>query len=745
MKGMNLGDGYPPGGLEGNMEKGAKEANKSVGISNPSDKGKKGSTGFTLRLLYLFAGAERQTSVVAVLRKMCSSKGWQLDATEIDIKRDKMHDLSREEFQKDILSRIALGEFDVVVCTPPCSTWSRVRLANLRGPPPLRSKGHLWGFPWIKGRYLHDLELGNDLVKFSIQVWTTVKDHPISKQGLLIFLFGEHPEDLGLVIREEDGLQIMPASIWQIQQLRAVVDALGSKVGTVAISQCCWGAQWRKPTRLISTSKKVLSWGPNGWPKFSQDGSYSGPLDRSCNCKVTTSLVRRKSDQEFRTTGTDVYPPELDEAIADAMIHHFSEQRPEPSGDGDGGSGADISSEVDKAVELQQGKVSEDALEPKCNSQSAIGWEEEEWGTDPREGIPGEGEPLRCYYKGKHRTVHDGGGLCSPGRWPVEQRKPLDSYEGVRLASKCKRMFLSWMMSRDQEGKSRAQEVFWKLASGQARSSPFEEEMGGFRRELDAELKDMGFDPFRRDGDRVTEVNFRRLKAMLEAIGDVDHEWLAEVASEGVGLGVDETMPRVPSVFEEKTKWNLSQTDEEFRDVFADNYKSAEENALDIERQVMEEVNKGSIIMMRNDDAEKRFGGRLAVAALGAVPKELGSSVVRIVHDGSYSVDVNHRIKVRDRLRFPSIDDAAGVLLHLEDETVAGRASTRFSLLYDVSGAHKLLPVKESDWGYQSFRLPGEKYIRSRCFFTPEARLALPQRPTGGSVWLLVVYVWGIG
>ena len=61
-------------------------------------------------------------------------------------------------------------------------------------------------------------------------------------------------------------------------------------------------------------------------------------------------------------------------------------------------------------------------------------------------------------------------------------------------------------------------------------------------------------------------------------------------------------------------------------------------------------------------------------------------------------------------MRFPSIDDAAGVLLHLEDESSAGKASTRFSLLYDVSGARKLLPVKEDDWGYQSFRLPGERY-----------------------------------
>ena len=613
---MSQGDGGPSGKLAG-----ARQAPISGDTGKPPEEQRKTGTGFTLRLLYLFAGAERQTSVVAMLRKMCSSKGWQLEATEIDIKRDKMHDLSREEFQKDILSRVSLGEFDVVVCAPPCSTWSRVRLANLRGPPPLRSKGHLWGFPWIKGRYVKDLELGNDLVKFSIQVWQMVKDHPVSQQGLLIFLFGEHPEDLGLVIREEDGLRIMPASIWQIAQLRALVDALGSSVGTVAISQCCWGAPWRKPTRLISTSKQVLSWGPNDWPKFQEDGSYAGPLDRSCNCSITTSLVRRKADQEFRTTGTDAYPPNLDQAIAEAVIHHVSGQQPETSNDGEEVSGAE--------------EVKETTQEEEKGSVDKVRSTDVEL---PR--IPGDGEPIRCYYKGKHRTIHDGGGLCSPGRWPVNQRKALENYEGIRTAAKCKGLFLKWLKSRDQGGKSSALEVFWKLASGQARNSPFEEDMESFRNELDEELKAMGLDPCRKDGDRVTEVNFRRLRAMLEATGDVDYEWLAEVAKEGVDLGVDRAMPRLPKVFEEKTKWNLSHTEEEFRDVFADNYKSAEENAMDIERQVMEEVAKGTILSMGEKEAEKKFEGRLAVAALGAVPKELGSSVGRIVHDGSYSVDV---------------------------------------------------------------------------------------------------------
>ena len=189
---------------------------------------------------------------------------------------------------------------------------------------------------------------------------------------------------------------------------------------------------------------------------------------------------------------------------------------------------------------------------------------------------------------------------------------------------------------------------------------------------------------------------------------DVDCSWLTEVAEEGVSLGVDEELPRVEEVFEAKEKWNLSFTEEEFRDVTADNYKSAEENSADIKRQVMEEVELGSIIKMSEEEAKEAYKGRLAVAALGA-PKELGSTVVRIVHDGSYSVDINHRIKVRDRMRFPTIDDASGVLQQAEKEVEEEGGAARFSMLYDVSRAHKLLPVKKRDWGIAILQAAGRR------------------------------------
>eukprot|EP00435_Cladocopium_sp_Y103_P074476 s164_g49.t1 len=318
---------------------------------------------FTYRVLYLFAGGERKTSVVEQLRKILLTKGWDLEAVEVDLKRGDQWDLSDESLQDSIIKDLEAGKYHGVICTPPCSTWSRVRCANLRGPPPLRTKEHLWGFPWVGRKWGKELHLGNILVKFSIRVWSTVCRCPVSFDGYVIFLFGEHPEDLGAVIREEDRVKLVPASIWQLSEIINLVN-------------------------------------------------------------------------------------------------------------------------------------------------------------DPNNAI---------------RT----------------------------------------------------------------------------------------------------------------------------------------------------------------------------ENSVDIKRQVMEEVEAGTIIEM---------------SALGAVPKELGSSVVRIVHDGSFSVDVNHRIKVLDRMRFPSIDDAAGILAHVEDEIRSKGGGARCSLLYDISRAHKPLPVDEDDWGYQAFRLPGENqedkvYLHTRGTF----------------------------
>lgn len=87
-----------------------------------------------VRVLYLFAGADRPSSLAASLKELEKKFGAQMQIEMIDIVRSEAHDLSKESVRKNFRDRVQAGEFDAVVITPPCSTWTRVRMANYRGP-----------------------------------------------------------------------------------------------------------------------------------------------------------------------------------------------------------------------------------------------------------------------------------------------------------------------------------------------------------------------------------------------------------------------------------------------------------------------------------------------------------------------------------------------------------------------------------------------------------------------------------
>ena len=89
--------------------------------------------------------------------------------------------------------------------------------------------------------------------------------------------------------------------------------------------------------------------------------------------------------------------------------------------------------------------------------------------------------PIRCYYKGKHRIIHDGGGLTSPGRLPVEEREEALGEEGTMVASEVRQMFLEWIQSKSEGKEDGVKECFWKLAGGKFQESPFGASMERFK------------------------------------------------------------------------------------------------------------------------------------------------------------------------------------------------------------------------------------------------------------------------
>ena len=67
---------------------------------------------------------------------------------------------------------------------------------------------------------------------------------------------------------------------------------------------------------------------------------------------------------------------------------------------------------------------------------------------------------------GKDRPYHDGGGLCSPGRWPRERRK--GSFEKGHLILGVARELLKESVG----GEDKIMELVMNLSTGKAESSP---------------------------------------------------------------------------------------------------------------------------------------------------------------------------------------------------------------------------------------------------------------------------------
>ena len=290
----------------------------------PADQLKPGPT--LVRVLYIFAGKRRQTSLRACLEHL-SSREFTIEVIEINIIHGEDHDLSREEVRMAWLQRIRDGEFAAILCTPPCSTWTRVRMANMRGPPPIRSRQYPFGYPWLKNQYRSQAELGTILVLFTVEVYEAANEAILKGRVSFIWMFSEHPEDLGRVIREEDRAKLDPAAMWQLQQVQQLLHLEALRLFTVAFNQCCFGAQYKKPTRVISNLPEVKHWGREGWPQFDKDYNYMGPI-QPCSCQTSWTLAKRSNQEEFRTTQTSAYPPDMDHSLAQAFFQAFHQSPP---------------------------------------------------------------------------------------------------------------------------------------------------------------------------------------------------------------------------------------------------------------------------------------------------------------------------------------------------------------------------------------------------------------------------------
>ena len=155
--------------------------------------------------------------------------------------RSEEHDLMDDEVWAGIVATIP--DYDVVVVSPPCNTWTRV-VFQPDGPTPVRDRAHPWGLPKLKpnSALWAKCQQGSILVQRALEACERA-------QALLRGWLLEHPEDLGAAARG------IPASIWALQ---ATMDLLSATdVVSGALFQCSFRADTSKPTRLQAN---YLAW-----------------------------------------------------------------------------------------------------------------------------------------------------------------------------------------------------------------------------------------------------------------------------------------------------------------------------------------------------------------------------------------------------------------------------------------------------------------------------------------------------
>ena len=113
----------------------------------------------------------------------------------------------------------------------------------------------------------------------------------------------------------------------------------------------------------------------------------------------------------------------------------------------------------------------------------------------------------------------------------------------------------------------------------------------------------------------------------------------------GVRLGVDVPLPRVPAVYTAKKSWRVYE-DEEGSPAMRDNYMSAKDNSAVVQAQFEKEAELGAMVELTVAEAESQWGP-ISVASLGALEKKDGS--LRVIHDATHGLAINSKIRVQIR------------------------------------------------------------------------------------------------
>eukprot|EP00434_Breviolum_minutum_P020185 symbB.v1.2.017800.t1/scaffold1394.1/size200789/23 len=319
--------------------------------------------------------------------------------------------------------------------------------------------------------------------------------------------------------------------------------------------------------------------------------------------------------------------------------------------------------------------------------------------------LAGRRAQIQVRYKGKIRRVADGLGKCSAGLRPAGSRPRCRS----KAAESMSGLFWSEVSNFvDSLGKDERLRLMAKLALGRYQESPSAGWIDDLKEKVDSLATKLGKNPRRKTNDRVTEINFRRLKALAELVEDEDHTYLATMASRGVPLGVRGEIGKVTSAYDLKTKNEEDSRppawEEEMKLADRSNYKSATAHLEMVKEHILDDAKKGWVVEMSREEAVRRFGDELQIASLGAVPKDPNWTDVRVVHDATHGLQVNVKVDQPNKMEYPQFDDLQAMMGAFQQH----QPGRRMLMAFDIKAAHRLVPIQPEDWGLQACKLEEE-------------------------------------
>ena len=662
----------------------------------------------------MFAGESRRCDVRECLRILQGSFGLDVEIVEVDIVlQGSSHDLSDADVWRPWLSSIERGEWDFVLITPPCNSFSRLPWANRKGPRPCRSFEWPYGFPSLEGDMRRKAEKGNFFIFRTLDGFRA--------QAVWGGFLGEHPEDLG---QAELG---RPASIWQWKEMKEFV--ADTNALTAAFFQCdadFFGAppsyevaDYPKPTRVVSDAKVLQKAKYKTWPVFDDFGGYQGPLPRWCGHHHKNKLTADDDPAHcHRSAPAASYKASMCYWLAHLICSDIQSRPTRRMG-----------SKLSRAPSLPtcEGPPSgrglrEVAAEPRLLPEARVqaeaasenDWDsQEDWalhdttdeGEDgerrPKlgEGRWGRGPPLTVARSGRERSFEGGAGLCSPGRWRPQDRAP-PAWPGINLI----RAKLLLRLTREH---TCLKSLVMKISAGEFKECPFSAELLDDGRAIMCDVLELSSHRLaRRPREELLTppegqpFYLHLLAEVARRAGDPDTKVLnrgRHSFAEGVPIGVRRKMPRTPAVFARKVRWRaLDETQEDFD---MGNYKSARDALPVLVGQMQEEAAEGLCEEVTEEEARRRYpGSLLRVAALGAIAKSEDS--FRILHDATHGVRVNPELRQRDQVRMPSAPEGRAVLGHAYLQ-----GTSAWALKLDAHKAHRRYKVRRKDWGRQACRL----------------------------------------